>query len=264
MPYFEHCGATLHYEEKGVGKALIFLHGAAWDLRQWDRQMEVFSSHYRVIAMDARGHGKSTLPPGEVSPSIFWQDVRALMNHLQIEKAVLCGLSMGGHVALQTAIYAPERVEGLILIGTPCTNRFNWYERICLPINRLCLKGMPMSLIAWSLCFSLGKWNPDGKPYIKDVVGSMDHDVFNRVWKAVTSMESRGGLSKITCPTLIMMGDHDTLTRRQQAFLHQSITGSRLVTIENAHHGTNLDNPERVEEEMKAFLLLGKSSGSGL
>ena len=47
MPYFEHCGAKLHYEEKGVGKALIFLHGAAWDLRQWDRQMEVFSSHYR-------------------------------------------------------------------------------------------------------------------------------------------------------------------------------------------------------------------------
>ena len=88
MPYFEHCGAKLHYEEKGVGKALIFLHGAAWDLRQWDRQMEVFSSHYRVIAIDARCHGKSTLPPGEVSPSIVWQDVQAELLQMQSRKAM--------------------------------------------------------------------------------------------------------------------------------------------------------------------------------
>ncbi len=68
-------------------------------------------------------------------------------------------------------------------------------------------------------------------------------------------MESREGLSKITCPTLILIGDHDNMTRRQQQYIHEHIQGSHLVTIRNAHHGTNLDNPEQVEREMEKFLV---------
>lgn len=71
MPYFENQGTRLYYEENGQGKPLIFLHGASWDLHQWDRQIEHFSSNYRVIAMDARGHGKSSLPPGKCRPIYF-------------------------------------------------------------------------------------------------------------------------------------------------------------------------------------------------
>ena len=86
------------------------------DMHQWDEQIRYFSKDYRVIALDARGHGKSSLPPGKVSPDIFWRDVVAMMDFLSIPKAVICGLSMGGHVAIQTAIYAAERVECIILI----------------------------------------------------------------------------------------------------------------------------------------------------
>lgn len=71
MPYFENAGARLYYEERGRGEALVFLHGASWDLHQWDRQMEHFAADYHVIAMDARGHGRSSLPPGEVRPEQF-------------------------------------------------------------------------------------------------------------------------------------------------------------------------------------------------
>lgn len=225
MPFFENLGAKLYYQEKGHGNAFIFLHGAAWDMRQWERQVRHFSPMYRVVTMDARGHGKSTLPPGEVSPEIFWQDVQGLMNYLKIEKAIICGLSLGGHTAIQLAINAPNRVQGLILIGAPCSNSFNLYERICLPINRACLKIMPMRWLAWILGAFLGA-NQEAKAYIKDVVSSLNHDNFNRVWKAATSMESRSGLSKIKCPTLILIGDHDAMTRRQQQYIHNAITGS--------------------------------------
>lgn len=254
MPYFENQGARLYYEESGQGKPLIFLHGASWDMHQWERQIEHFSASYRVIALDARGHGKSTLPPGEVSPDIFWQDVIAMMDFLGIAKASICGLSMGGHVAIQTAIYAGDRVERIILIGAICTNQFNCFERIVLPINRFSLRLMPMSWIAWSISMGMGNFNPAAKPYVRKVVGGLNHDVFNRVWKAVTSMESRDGLSKITCPTLILIGDHDSMTKRQQQYMHAHIQNSKLVTIKNAHHGTNLDNPEQVEKEMEKFL----------
>lgn len=254
MPYFEHRGAKLHYEERGTGQALVFLHGASWDLRQWQRQMAHFSPRYRVVALDARGHGQSTLPPGPVPPEIFWDDVKALLDHLAISQAVLCGLSLGGHTALQTAIHAPERVKALILLGTPCTNRFNAFERICVPINRACMGWMPMKWSAWCIAAALGGSSPAARAYIRQVVSAMDHDVFNRVWKAATTMESRPGLCQITCPTLLLIGDRDKMTGRQQAFLHQSIAGSTLVTIRHANHGSNLDNPDQVEAEMEAFL----------
>ena len=254
MPYIKHGGARLYYEEQGMGTALFFLHGAAWDRRQWARQIAYFSTSYRVITPDARGHGKSDLPPGEVQPDAFYRDVLALMDHLNIERAILCGLSLGGHTAIQTAIHAPDRVERLILIGAPCSNQFNLYERICVPINRACLKMMPMSWTAWCLGAALGQSGPENRAYVEDVVGRMNHDYFNRTWKAATSMESRGRLCEIKCPTLILIGDHDTLTARQQPFIHRSIAGSRLVTISNAHHGTNLDNPEQVEQEINCFL----------
>ena len=254
MPYFENKNASLYYEEKGLGYPLIFLHGATWDMRMWKRQVDYYSTNYRVVTLDARGHGKSSLPKGKVSPEIFWQDVAAMMDHLDIKKAIICGLSMGGHVAIQTAINSQERVSGLILIGTPCTNQFNLYERIAVPINRFCQRILPMSLIARSCAATLSGSNPEAKPYIREVVGGIDHDVYNRVWKAITSMESRAGLKDITCPTLILIGDHDWMTGRQQQYMHKHINGSRLVTVKNAHHETIFDNPEQVEHEMDAFL----------
>lgn len=140
-------------------------------------------------------------------------------------------------------------------MGAICTNQFNLFERIVLPINRFSLRLMPMSWIAWSVSIGMGNFNPEAKPYVRKVVASLNHNAFNRVWKAVTSMESREGLSKITCPTLILIGDHDNMTRRQQQYIHEHIQGSHLVTIRNAHHGTNLDNPEQVEREMEKFLV---------
>ncbi len=253
MPYFENLGAKLYFEDQGKGKVLLFLHGASWDMRQWKNEVDYFSSEYRVITLDARGHGKSSLPKGNVSPDIFWKDAKALLDYLNITTAIVCGLSMGGHTAMQLAINAPARVERLILIGAPCTNSFNLYERICVPVNRICLRLMPMNWIAWSMGIALGT-NPTTKEYIKEVVGSINHDDFNRVWKAVTSMESRSELSKIKCPTLILIGDHDTLTKRQQPFIHQSIKHSKLVVIAGANHGTNLDNPLQVRQEISGFI----------
>ena len=254
MPYFESQGIHLYYKENGQGKPLIFLHGFGLDMRQWETQVEYFSPLYRVITLDARGHGKSSSSQGKVNPDIFRKDVIALMDFLNISRAAVCGLSMGGHVAIQTAIYARERVESLILIGAICTNQFNLYERVTVPINRICQRLLPMNLIAWSISIGMGNFNSSARIYIRNTVKSMNHNIYNRTWKAVTTMESRADLNKITCPTLILIGDHDYMTRRQQPYLHKHIQDSRQVTIKNAHHGSNLDNPEQVNQEIFCFL----------
>ncbi|MCL1846778.1 MAG: alpha/beta hydrolase [Coriobacteriia bacterium] len=255
MPYFENQGARLYYEESGQGDGpLVFLHGLSLDGRQWARQVERFSSQYRVITLDARGHGKSSLPPGKVDNNLYWQDVVALLDHLGISRATLCGNSMGGHVAIQVAINAAERVDGLILIGAICTNSFNRYERWVGPINRFCCRLMPISWIAWSISVGMGSYNRADRPYIKEAVKGMGYSGFNRSWKAVNTMESRGGLPQISCPALLLIGEDDSMTGRQQPYMLEHIAGSRLVTIPRAHHATNLDNPEQVEQEIEAFL----------
>lgn len=255
MAFFESDRATMYYEVTGQGPALVFSHGAALDSRQWREQVEAFKEQYTVIAWDARGHGRSSLPDGPVDPDCLASDLVALLDHLGVRKAILCGLSMGGHLSLQAAIRFPERVSALALIGAPCSNSFNGFERFCVPINRWWMAHMPLEWSAGIMARSVLARPDEGKRrYLYEAMVSMTKDRFSRVWKAATSMESREGLASIRCPTLLMIGDKDTLTGHQQAFMRDSIPGARLVVIPEAGHATNLDNPGDVNDELTAFL----------
>lgn len=91
----------LYYEEKGSGIPLILLHGGLLDRRMWDEQFEEFAKHYRVIRYDARGHGNSESVSDTFS---HHEDLKHLMEALDIEKAILMGLSMGGYISTDFAI----------------------------------------------------------------------------------------------------------------------------------------------------------------
>lgn len=255
MAYLEHDGARLYFEVAGKGPALVFSHGAALDSRQWAEQVAAFKDRYTVITWDARGHGRSSLPDGPVDPASLSSDLVALLDHLGVRTAALCGLSMGGHLSLQAAIRYPDRVAALALIGSPCSNSFNRFERFCVPINRRWMARMPL---AWSAGLMAGSMlaKPDEakRRYLYESMVSMTRDRFSRVWDAVTRMESRDGLASIRCPTLLLIGDKDSLTGHQQSFMRDSIAGARLVVIPEAGHATNLDNPGAVDAELDAFL----------
>lgn len=254
MPEFNRKGVTLFYEVFGEGAPIIFTHGASWNHYQWNNQVEHFKRYFKVSTWDVRGHGHSTLPKGPVDPEEFSADLIALMDHLSLKDAVLCGLSMGGHISLQTAIRYPERIKGLILIGTPCSSTLSFYEKIFIPINRLFTKWMPLQIIAKIQAKKLSKINPTNYKYISEAFLMMSHDNWQRVWTAVTHMESKNELHKVKCPTLLLIGDHDNMTNQQQPFMHRHIEGSELKIIPNAQHGTNLDNPKAVNQEIMEFI----------
>ncbi|MFJ7738764.1 alpha/beta fold hydrolase [Lysinibacillus sp. NPDC097287] len=250
----------IYYEIKGKGEPLIFTHGASWDHKQWDKQVDYFSKYYKTITWDVRGHGASSLPKGKLYAEDFSKDLIGLMNHLQIKKANLCGLSMGGHISLQTAIHYPEYVKSLILIGTPFTNKFNWYEKVFVPINRFSNLFIPMSLSAKIQAYTLSKFNKANKQYIYSTVAAMSYRNWIRIWNVVSRMESGNELDKINCPTLILHGDRDTMIQRQQEYLHNKIKKSQLKIIENAHHATNLDKPDQVNEYIHQHLIKTSTS----
>jgi 3-oxoadipate enol-lactonase len=100
----------------------------------------------------------------------------------------------------------------------------------------------------------LSQFNRENYDYIISAFSMISKDNWIRVWDAVTRMESKHNLHQVKCPTLLLIGDHDTLTRRHQPYMHDRIHNSTLRTINNAHHGTNLDNPRAVNEEIMNFI----------
>lgn len=254
MASFESKGVKIFYEVSGEGAALIFTHGASWNHLQWREQVEYFKKDYQVIVWDVRGHGYSELPDGPVDSGDFSRDLIALMDHLSLERASLCGLSMGGHISLQTAIRYPDRVEKLILIGTPFTNKFNLYEKIAVPINRFSSRFISIKTSSKLQAKMLSKFNPSNYDYIMEAFSMLSHDNWVRVWDTVTRMESRDDLDKVLCPTLLLIGDHDNLTNYQQPYLQENIANAQLKTISNAHHGSNMDNPYEVNQYIADFI----------
>ncbi len=108
-------GTRLYYEVGGSGPALVFLHAFGCDRRLWDAQAAHFSRRYRVVRYDARGYGNSDVPGRE--PYAHGEDLRALLDHLDISDAALCGASMGGQNAIELALRHPGRVRALVLVS---------------------------------------------------------------------------------------------------------------------------------------------------
>lgn len=255
MPKIKKNNVDLYYEVYGMGIPIIFTHGASWNHKQWKSQVEFFKEKYQVVLWDVRGHGYSSLPEGPVDSEDFIKDLIELMDYLKIKEAILCGLSMGGHISLQAAIRYPERVKGLILIGTPCSNTFNLYEKIFVPINRFSSRFIPMKMSGKIQAKMLSKFNPSNYQYITETFSKIKHDDWNRVWTAVTKMESKDDLEKVKCPTLLLVGEHDTMTGYQQPYINKHIVNSELKIIPRAHHATNLDNPDVVNHEILKFVM---------
>lgn len=113
---------------------------------------------------------------------------------------------------------------------------------------------MPMKWMGKIQAKMLSRYNKENKRYIEEALQSIPHNNWIRLWDAVTRMESKDDLEKVKCPTLILQGEHDTMIKRQQKYMADHIPDARLKMISQAHHATNLDNPQEVNEQIEWFL----------
>lgn len=109
-------GGAIHFRAIGDGPPLVLLHGGGMNMSMWEAVVPALARHHRVVAWDARGHGASTAPrnPSKVTAD----DLRSLLDHLEIARATIVGFSMGAGTAAHFATLSPERVERLVLIST--------------------------------------------------------------------------------------------------------------------------------------------------
>lgn len=218
------------YIEQGTGFPLILLHGNGEDCAYFARQMDPFSEHFHVIALDTRGHGQT--PRGEAPFTIrqFAEDLLAFMDQHNIEKAHLLGFSDGGNIAMVFALAHPERVDKLILNGANL-EASGVKRKIQIPIE-----------IGYRIAKLFAKKTPKAKKNA-EMLGLMVND------PNVKSEE----LSRIQNQTLVIAGDNDMIKDKHTRLIAKSIPHAELCIIHGDHFIAN-KNPEAFNEAVLRFL----------
>jgi len=252
---------TISYNEAGEGIVpVIFLHGFPFDKSMWKGQLDSLKSANRVIAIDIRGFGKSTDEKTHLSIEQFAEDLVSFMDKLHIKKAIVCGLSMGGFIALNAIKRFPERFEALILCDTQCiADTAEVKEKRYKTIEQINLEGADV----FNEKFTKSVFHPSSLTDKVELVESLRSIVFANSKEIITAgltalaerSETCSILKTIGIPTLIICGREDEVTPLVQSeFMQKHIKGSILKIIDNAGHVSNLEHPEEFNTYLTDFL----------
>ena len=251
----------LSYDDVGEGNMpIIFLHGYPFDKTMWQLQLDFFKSSCRLIPCDIRGFGKSTDEESHLSIDLFADDLIQFMDKLNIDKAVICGLSMGGFIALNAMKRFPERFEALILCDTQCiSDTIEVKEKRYKIIDEIEVDG-PAN---FNEGFIKSVFHKDSITNKKELVEQLRSVVFSNskhiIRQGLVALAERSEtcstLNEIGIPTLIICGREDEVTPLAQSeFMNATIKGSILHVIDNAGHVSNLEQPVEFNKHLLGFL----------
>jgi 3-oxoadipate enol-lactonase len=251
-------GIVLHHQVLGPsdGPILVFINSLGSDLRVWQDVVSALADRYRIILYDKRGHGLSDAPPAPYSIDDHTSDLLALLDHLQVDKASLVGLSVGGMIAQRMAVRAPGRVQSVTLcctaakIGTPEL----WADRIGAveaggiePIADAVLQ-------RWFTPRFHDKWADDLAGWRNMLVRTPAHG-YAGTCAAIRDADLRADAGRIAVPTLCVAGEQDGSTPadvvRGTADL---IPGARFALIEGAGHIPCVEKPAELSGLIKQHL----------
>ena len=251
--------ARLACEIAGQGEPVVLIHGFTLDRSMWDDQMPALTPHFRVIRYDARGFGQSSLPREQYT---HHDDLNALLDVLDIPSAHVCGLSMGGGIALRFACVYPHRVRSLMLVdstlpGHPLPPETG--ARLGAVYAAAREEGLDAARESWLThpLFAPCTEQPDVAERMKRMVGDYSgwHWV-NDEPAAELDPPVTARLKQITAPTMVVVGERDiadfqTFARR----MVDEIPEAELATIPNAGHMSNMEAPEIFNQVLVDFLL---------
>ena len=260
---------TVSYSDHGPDDApvIIFIHGFPLNKSMWNIQVEALKENYRVIAYDIRGHGNSDPGIDEFSIELFVIDLLRLMEKLKIEKSILCGLSLGGYIALNAVLKHPDRFDGLILNDTQCiADTPEIKENRCNAIISIKEKGVEQyadEIIKNLFAQETFTKNKNAIHAVKEmIISTPKQSLCNTLHALAERKETCDQLPEINIPVLIMVGEEDKITPIAAARqMHELILNSKLEIIQQAGHLSNLENPAAFNTNLVKFLeLVGKKS----
>jgi 3-oxoadipate enol-lactonase len=258
-------GMQMAYRDLGRKHAptLLLIHGFPLDHRMWAAQLAGISDSMRVVAPDLRGHGRSELPQGPVSMDTHADDLAALLDRLEIERAVIAGLSMGGYVAFAFWRRHASRVRALVLLDTRAepdspqaqANRDAAIARAPqVGAAAYADEMLPRLLAPESMADPRIKGAATAIMAAQPVAGTVA-----ALGALRDRADSRPTLPTITAPALVIVGEHDALTPpADAAAMAAAIPGARMAVVPHAGHLSPLENPRAVNRLLRGFV---KESG---
>jgi pimeloyl-ACP methyl ester carboxylesterase len=263
MPEYTVGDVTLYAETSGAGFPLLLICGTGLPMAIWGLHLGWLSELRTVIAFDNRDIGRSSSVTTEYTPADMAGDALGLLDALGVEQADVLGYSLGGAIAQELALAAPDRVRGLILCATWAATdvwlkvRFASWERVSAAVDTDTLT----DLGALDLYTHRFFYNPAALDMLRAMAqaGAAEADRgvegLLRQWRADQAHDARGRLEAIEHPTLVVVGDEDVLVpRRYSEELAQLIDGARLEVIPEAAHGALIERPDAFRAAVEPFL----------
>lgn len=260
---------SLWYDVTGSGPPLVFIHGGWMNGDAWDEQVDRFAEDYRVVTFDLRGHGRTGATDARrYSVELFADDLEVLLDHLDVEDPILCGLSLGNMVAQEYLHRHPDRPAGAVL-GGPVTSMVP----VDLPAG---LKPFvsPVAGIQTSLRLAGSKatfrsmlgsirtatgttWisvDPETRARAVELAGTVPRTEFRKIFEALYRYDAPD-LADVSAPTLAIYGESEAdLVKDQGRRLVDSIDGASVAVVPEAAHLVNLDNPDAFNARVADFL----------
>jgi len=251
---------SISYNEAGEKQnpVIIFIHGFPFDKKMWNGQLETLSRNFRCIAIDLPGYGNST---GDISIESYADLLDDFMHMMQIESAAICGLSMGGYIALRAIVKYPERFSHLLLCDTQCIadtdeGRKKRYSTIEL-IEKEGLGPFAEGFMKNIFTEKNLQGNENYIQTIKATILSTKPETVTATLKALAARtETCSNLKDIKVPTLVICGEEDKITPvKQSQFLQENIQGAKLKLLPGAAHMSNLEQPALFNEAVSEFMM---------
>jgi len=227
-------GVRIYYKTYGTGRPVLVLHGGGGFIEQLQHQIRALAANRFVVALDSRGHGRSTDSAAPLSYAQMADDTLKLLDELGIHKADIVGWSDGGIIGLDLAMHHPERIRRLVAIGA----NYDVDGLIYKPVFNGKIPAIP-------------------DVYKRNAADPAHWSVFYEKLIAMQQTQphySIDELNKIKAPTLVIAGEFDAIRRKHTDQLAKAIPAGREIIIEGGTHGVPLERPEAVNSHILSFL----------
>ena len=261
-------GVQLHYEESGEGQTIVFVHEFAGDHRSWEPQMRYFSRRYRCVAYSARGYTPSDIPSkgSMYSQDIARDDILAILDHLNVEKGHIVGLSMGGFATLHFGIHYPERAHSLVVAGCGYgaepdrrTQFREETEKVAEIIQSSTGDAFAEQYAQGPTRVQFQNKDPRGWADFRDQLAEHSLDGAAFTMRGVQSQrpslfDLEADLREITVPMLVLTGDEDEPCLIPNIYLKRTVPSAALQILPNTGHTINIEEPAAFNAAVSDFL----------